>query len=153
VAAAMTRLRPGGVWECSHVGGDRFAANVVAMPHGLYYGRVEPARVEELVLAHERGDVLPDLLRGRSTTVPAAQAALAHVQRMLGDPGLDAVSPAGTLHLGGGRWQVRVRAGTRNLIVTVATGARPEAGLLTCHARNPAHPPVFEVLEVRQVTD
>lgn len=28
------------VWECSHVGGDRFAANVVAMPYGIYYGHV-----------------------------------------------------------------------------------------------------------------
>jgi hypothetical protein len=152
VATAMARLRPGAVWECSHVGGDRFAANVVAMPHGLYYGRVEPGRAEELVLAHERGDVVPDLLRGRSTMVPAAQAAMAQVRRILGEPGLDALSPAGTLHLGGGRWQVRLRAGTRNLIVTVAAGARPEAGLLTCHARNSAHPPVFDVLEVREVT-
>ena len=30
------------VWESSHVGGDRFAANVVCLPDGVYYGRVEP---------------------------------------------------------------------------------------------------------------
>ena len=77
MAEALHRLRPGSVWECSHVGGDRFAANVVAMPHGVYYGRVEPARVADLVAAHERAEALPDLVRGRSTAVPAAQAALA----------------------------------------------------------------------------
>jgi (2Fe-2S) ferredoxin len=152
VAAALARLRPGAVWECSHVGGDRFAANVLAMPHGLYYGQVEPARAEELVVAHEQDEVVLDLLRGQSTTVPAAQAALAHVRRILDERALDALSPAGALHLGGGRWQVRVRAGQRTLIVTVQAGARPEPGLLTCQARNPAHPPVFEVLEVREVT-
>ena len=130
-------------WECSHVGGDRFAANVVAMPHGLYYGQVEMARAEELVAAHERGDLVPDLLRGRSTMAPAAQAAAAHVRTLLGDHRIDALTPAGTLHLGGGRWQVRLRGQPRNLMVTVQAGARPEAGLLTCHARNDAHPPVL----------
>jgi hypothetical protein len=151
VAAALDAVRPGAVWECSHVGGDRFAANVVAMPHGVYYGQVEMARAEELVAAHERGDIVPDLLRGRSTMAPAAQAAAAHVRRLLGDNRIDALTPAGTLHLGGGRWQVRLRGQPHNLMVTVQAGARPEAGLLTCHARNEAHPPVFEVLDVTEV--
>ena len=46
VAAALESARPGAVWECSHVGGDRFAANVVAMPHGIYYGQVEMTRAD-----------------------------------------------------------------------------------------------------------
>lgn len=151
VAAALARLRPGAVWECSHVGGDRFAANVVAMPHGVYYGRVAPERAQELVEAHERGAVLPDLLRGRSTTQPAAQAAIAHVRAMVGDDRIETLSPAGTLPLGDGRFQVRVRAPGRTMIVTVRAGARPEAGLLTCHARRPAHPPAYEVMAVADV--
>ncbi len=151
VADALARLRPGAVWECSHVGGDRFAANVVAMPHGLYYGRVEPSRAEDLVAAHERGEVLPDLLRGRSTQAPAAQAAVAYVRRDLGEVAVDSLAPAGTLHLGEGRFQVRLRRQPRNLIVTVQAGARPEPGLLTCHARNEAHPPEFTVVDVTEV--
>lgn len=151
VAAALHRVRPGAVWECSHVGGDRFAANVLAMPHGLYYGRVGVDDAAELVAAHERGEVLPHLLRGRSTTAPAAQAALAHLRRELADQRIDALAPAGTIHLGDGRWQVRVRRTSADLIVTVQAGARPEPGMLTCHARNPAHPPSFEVVEVREV--
>ncbi len=151
VAAALDRLRPGAAWECSHVGGDRFAANVVAMPHGLYYGRVEAARVADLVEAHEHGQVLPDLLRGRSTMAPATQAAVAHVRRELGDLTIDSLAPAGTLHLGDGRFQVRLRRQAGNLIVTVQAGSRPEPGLLTCHARNEAHPPEFTVLDVTEV--
>jgi (2Fe-2S) ferredoxin len=151
VAAALHRLRPGAVWECSHVGGDRFAANVVAMPHGVYYGRVEVDRAEELVTRHEGGEVLPDLVRGRSTMSPAAQAAAAHVRELVGDHRIDAFAPAGSLHLGGGRWQVRLRGQPRNVIVTLQAGALPEPGLLTCHARNEAHPPVFEVLDVTEV--
>ena len=151
VALALARLRPGRVWECSHVGGDRFAANVVAMPHGLYYGRVAASRARELVEAQERGEVVPDLLRGRATTTPAAQAAIAHVRGLVGDPAIDALSPAGTLHLGDGVFQVRLRHGTRNLMVTLRAAARPVPGLLTCHARNEAHPPTYEVLEVAVV--
>ncbi|QUM75090.1 hypothetical protein HWV00_01885 [Moritella sp. 24] len=29
------------VWECSHVGGDRFAANIIWLPYGLGFGHVE----------------------------------------------------------------------------------------------------------------
>lgn len=151
VAEAMDRLRPGRVWECSHVGGDRFAANVVAMPHGLYYGRVTPGTAPDLVAAHERGDVVPDLLRGQSTALPAAQAALAHARRVLGDNRIDALTPAGTIHLGDGRWQVRLRGSPRNLIATVQASAVTEPGLLTCHALNQAHAPTFEVVDLVEV--
>lgn len=151
VAAALDRVRPGRVWECSHVGGDRFAANVLAMPHGLYYGQVPVDRAEELVLAHERGDVVPDLLRGRSTAAPAAQAAVAHVRQAYGVTSVDALAPAGTLHLGDGLFQVRLRAQPRNLVVTLRADRRPEPGLITCHAQRPAHPPAYVVLDVTEV--
>lgn len=152
VAAALDALRPGSAWECSHVGGDRFAANVLAMPHGLYYGRVGVDDAAGLVDAHERGDVVESLLRGRSTAAPAAQAAMAHVRRQLGESRIDALAPAGSIHLGHGRWQVRLRRGTESYIVTVQAAAAPAAGLLTCHARNEAHPPVFDVTDVVEVS-
>lgn len=151
VAAALARVRPEVVWECSHVGGDRFAANVVAMPHGLYYGRVRPEDAEEVVAAHDRGEVLPRLLRGQSTSPPAAQAAIAYARTVLDEPRLDALAPAGTIHLGGGRWQVRLRRSPRNLIATVQASAGDEPGLLTCHAANAAHPPRFDVVELVEV--
>ncbi len=151
VAVALAAVRPGAVWECSHVGGDRFAANVVAMPHGLYYGRVTPDAAPALVAAHERGDVVPELLRGRTTILPAAQAAMAHARQVMGDLRIDALTPAGTIHLGRGHWQVRLRHGTSNLIATVQAGAGPETGLLTCHAHNEAHPPTYDVVELVEV--
>lgn len=151
VAAALDRLRPDVVWECSHVGGDRFAANVVAMPHGLYYGRVRPEDADELVAAHDRGEMLPRLLRGQSTTPPAAQAAIAYARTALGEPRLDALTPAGTIHLGGGRWQVRLRRSPRHLIATVQASAGDDPGLLTCHAANAAHPPRFDVVDLVEI--
>lgn len=157
VAAAFARVRPTQTWECSHVGGDRFAANLVALPHGLYYGRVEPTDVGEVAAAYERGEVVPRLLRGRTRWLPAAQAAQQHAREVYGDLGVGAFEPAGTLPLGDGRWQVRLRHAThhaaRYLVATVEATMRPERGMLTCHARHPAHPPSFEVTSLTEVQE
>lgn len=84
IAAALARECPGRVWECSHLGGDRFAANVLVLPTGQLYGRVtDPA---ELITATEAGRVLPDRLRGQVGLPAAAQAAVVHAQRELGLP-------------------------------------------------------------------
>jgi hypothetical protein len=77
VAQAIEAARPGRAFECSHVGGDRFAANVLVVPSGLLYGRVLPFAAEEFVAAAEADEVVPALLRGRIGLPPTAQAALA----------------------------------------------------------------------------
>jgi hypothetical protein len=76
VAAAIQAIRPGRVWECSHLGGHRFAANVLVLPAGLLYGRVLPIAVTEFVGAADADEVIGGLLRGRLGMPPAAQAAL-----------------------------------------------------------------------------
>jgi hypothetical protein len=40
LARALSVRHPGQVWETTHVGGHRFAANLVILPHGLFYGPV-----------------------------------------------------------------------------------------------------------------
>lgn len=83
VAAALNALRPGRVWETSHIGGDRFAANVLVLPVGLVYGRVLPFAAEEFVAAAEAGEVVGALLRGRVGLPAVAQAALAYAHEQL----------------------------------------------------------------------
>jgi hypothetical protein len=75
VLRALEAARPGAAWECSHIGGHRFAANVVCLPDGLCYGRVSPADAPELVRRHEQGEIVLDRLRGRASLAPAEQAA------------------------------------------------------------------------------
>src|SRR5664279_1658613 len=77
VAAAIAGLRPHRVWECSHLGGDRFAANVLVLPAGLLYGRVPAGRAPDLVASADADEVLVDLLRGQVGLASTAQAALA----------------------------------------------------------------------------
>ena len=83
VAAALHNERPGRVFECSHLGGDRFAANVLVLPAGLLYGRVLPFAAPEFVAAAEAGEVIGALLRGRIGLPPPAQAALAFAHEHL----------------------------------------------------------------------
>lgn len=79
------------LWECSHVGGDRFAANMVILPDSLYYGRCDGRQAEHVLAEHDAGRVVLDGFRGRSTLRMPEQAAEEAVRRHFGTTGLDAV--------------------------------------------------------------
>lgn len=150
LAEELARHRPEAVWECSHVGGDRFAANLLALPHGLYYGRVGPDAGAEVVAAHERGEVHPSFLRGRTTFAPVEQAAQQHARLALGEFGVNALNPVSTRPLSGRRWEVRLDHEPRDLVSTVRTVTAGPAALLTCAAQHEAHPPAFEVTDLHE---
>ncbi|HET8560989.1 MAG TPA: sucrase ferredoxin [Marmoricola sp.] len=80
---AMRHAAPERSWQVSHIGGDRFAANVVVLPQGLYYGRMQPHDAARLVAADGRGVLLLDHLRGRSSLPFAVQAAEVFLRRAL----------------------------------------------------------------------
>lgn len=63
------------VWQTSHVGGHRFAANLVCMPHGLFYGRVDVTEGFELVQAYRQGHLVAAHYRGRACYPKIIQAA------------------------------------------------------------------------------
>ncbi len=85
VAAALAEAYPDHAWETSHMGGDRFAGNMLVLPHGLYYGRLTPDVVGDVIAAHLRGELLLDHLRGRSGYAPPSQVAEIALRRSLGE--------------------------------------------------------------------
>lgn len=139
VALALAERWPARTWECSHIGGDRFAANVVLLPAGDYLGRVEPdqavARVEELL-----GGWLPvDVHRGRSSLPLPVQAAQSYVRgatgrRLAADLQLREQVPEGE-----DVWRVRLAgaAGQPDVEVRVRHSRTGPAELLTCDAQAP----------------
>ena len=72
------------VWECSHIGGDRFAANVVELPTGVYYGRVGPENWPRLLASHASGAIDLEHYRGRSAFGRVGQAAEIAVRTRFG---------------------------------------------------------------------
>lgn len=131
VAVALAAARPGRVWECSHVGGDRFAASVLVLPAGLLYGRVLPSLVTGLVDATDAGEVVPAMLRGRVGQPPAAQAALAFAHDQLGLRGRRELSVRSSSPIAGGVATVRL-AGPGGLFDVAVRVERVAAAGLTC---------------------
>ena len=67
-----------GVWECSHLGGHRFAPTALLVRHGLVYGRLDVDTARTL-MDEGPGPSNAAFLRGRSALAPPAQAAEAHL--------------------------------------------------------------------------
>jgi len=73
LAQALAARHPDQVWESTHVGGHRFAANLVILPHGLYYGPVGVDEAAAAIGAYQRGSVVPGRYRGRAGQPREAQ--------------------------------------------------------------------------------
>jgi hypothetical protein len=95
VAAALERVAPGQAYECSHLGGHRFAANVLVLPDGLCFGRLDSRSAVALVEELEAGRLPLDHLRGRTALGPEQQAAEILLRRDLGLAGLGDLRPIG----------------------------------------------------------
>ena len=63
------------VWQTTHVGGHRFAPNVLVLPQGALYGRVTADDTETLVAQVEAGGLHWEKLRGRARYPKLVQAA------------------------------------------------------------------------------
>ncbi len=63
------------IWETTHLGGHRFAGNLVCLPDGIVYGRVTAADGPRLADAYLAGSLDAALLRGRSAWPAPAQVA------------------------------------------------------------------------------
>jgi hypothetical protein len=77
------------VWETTHLGGDRYSANMVCLPDGLYYGDLAIADGLVAAARYVRGQVWLKRYRGRAGLPQAAQAA-EHFLRA--ETGIDSVA-------------------------------------------------------------
>jgi hypothetical protein len=116
---------------------------VLVLPHGLTYGRVATARAIELVAAQERAEVVVDLLRGRSVFRPPVQAAQHFARLAHGSSLIDDLEPIGRHTTATGDVCVDLSHSGSRMTVTVSPAVGEEAGLLTCKATHPLHPPAF----------
>lgn len=93
VTAALARVWPDEVWECTHLGGHRFAGTFISMPDGTCYGTVDLANAVDVVRAHRSGEVDTTHLRGLSRYSPAVQAATGSVLAEHGPAPITAARP------------------------------------------------------------
>ncbi len=139
LAATTASVFPGAVWESTHVGGDRFAGNMVLFPHGLVYGHLEAERGAEVLAAYADGRIVLDRFRGRTSHPMPAQAADHAVRSRYGLDGVDDVQLLMT-ERERGRARVRLQLPEREAEVHLLRRTLPRIRL-TCSA-TAAEPPV-----------
>jgi hypothetical protein len=67
--------------ECSHLGGDRFAATGIFFPTGSMYAHLDSADLAALAAREAAGTIEPDLYRGRVFEAPLVQVVRAGLAR------------------------------------------------------------------------
>jgi hypothetical protein len=150
VAAALASAHPDRTWETTHTGGDRFAANVVLLPHGLVLGRVPAAAAVEVVERYAAGEVDTTWVRGRSFLSPPAQAAQHHARLAYHESHVDALRVLGVEVREPGLTEVALDGGPERGPVTVLVRERWVASPtpLTCSAGRAASMRVYDLVDL-----
>jgi hypothetical protein len=151
IAAAFPSL----TWECSHLGGDRFAATMMIFPHALHFGRVTPDAAVAIVDSYLSGTIDAGHFRGRASQPNVVQAAEAYARAALGDDRLDAIRPLdhgtqrGGEHGGPGAWTVNFAYQDSTVAVELQE-TRSAPLLSTCTATVPVSVRQFALDAVRR---
>jgi hypothetical protein len=136
VALELGRAAPDwDVWECSHVGGDRFAANVLLLPSGEMFGGLDPDSAARTLNSFDAGRLSLPHHRGRVGRPPVEQAALHHVAVAAGEDRRD-VLRVETIEGAEPVWTIEVVGrGRRRVVRVVQRWAEPAR--LTCSSPRP----------------
>jgi hypothetical protein len=148
---AMSQLRPEQTWEVSHIGGDRFAGNILVLPRGDYFGRVEPDDAANLVAEYEAGRLDLSHHRGRSIHPRLLQAAEHFLRESMGLTGLDDLTVVDYRRSAHDHAEVvfRVPEGI-DYRVHVAARELPQPEYLTCRAEELGRGIVYDRLSLTQ---
>jgi hypothetical protein len=146
---ALSEARPAETWEVSHIGGDRFAGNMLVLPRGDYFGRLDPddgPRVAEeyeagrLDLAHHRGG------SSQPRLVQAAEHFLREAEQLAGLDDLIVQEYRRSSH---DRAEVVFRGPADDTYrVQVAAHESADAVYLTCRAEAPGLPVSYELVSL-----
>ena len=126
-------------WQSSHVGGDRFAGNLVCFPHGLFYAHTTPEAGRRVADAYRAGRVPLEGLRGRACYSHHIQAAEAFVRAEAGVAGVEDLHFLSAHPEGADAWRVRFeeRAGGRVHEAHVVRRTSDFSNPITCHSAEP----------------
>jgi hypothetical protein len=150
VAAALAAAHPESTWECSHVGGDRFAANLLLLPSGEMFGGLDPASALGALQAFDAGRIDLPHHRGRVGRPVVEQAAIHHVAVAAGLAGRD------TLRVVRGEgdergWTTQVSGDGRHWRVDLVAHWA-DAARLTCSAARPERARRLDLDRIEELT-
>ena len=133
------------VWETSHLGGHRFAGNVVACPQGWFYGNLDPDSAVAAIKALDEGRLVLDHLRGHGGLSAEVQYAEIELRRHLGHDRLTGVT---VLSHERGRVAIDVDGTAYEVLVDTVPG--PDL-LMSCRDDLPKASTCFVTLAIREL--
>jgi hypothetical protein len=148
-AAALEAAHREHTWEVSHIGGDRFAGNMLVLPHGLYYGRIDAVTALTVAGAHGAGELDLDHLRGRSGLPTAVQYAEVALRRDLAETRNDSLHFV-SRQVEGAITDAVFDVGGSSYTVRVSTRHDP-GQRLTCSALRDNPVPVHELIDLHRL--
>ncbi|MGW4059285.1 sucrase ferredoxin [Amycolatopsis sp. NPDC004747] len=135
VATGLAQNHPGRVWEVSHVGGDRWAGNLLTVPDGYLHGSLAVPEADLVAKEARGGNVRLEHLRGRtSADSPWSQFAEIEIRGRTGLRGIDEVLATGE-EPGGDVRKVLVTAGAHRYEVVVRRTPATASGHNRCSGR------------------
>jgi hypothetical protein len=139
------------VWQSSHVGGDRFAANLVCFPHGLFYAHLTEETARWAAEEYEAGRLLLDKYRGRACYSHHVQAAEFFTRAETNARGLADLRFHSSERTGETRW--RIGFAGAGAVYEAEISRRPSdfQNLITCHSAAPRSVPQFALDGFRRV--
>ena len=141
--ALRDELEPEWAWQSSHIGGDRFAGNLVCLPEGLYYGRVDREAAGSVLDEHFGRRIALDYYRGRSIYTFPVQAAERWLRGQADPTGIDELMLAKvTRQEDSYEVAFALRGETHEVRVERELG---DLTLLTCSSETVKRPPRFVV--------
>jgi len=145
---ALSTTRPDRTWEVSHLGGDRFAGNLLVLPRGDYFGRVEPEDSESLISGYEAEQLDLTHHRGRSIQPRLVQAAEHFLREADGLRGFDDLVVTKYRRSRHDRAEVVFERSGESVTVHVEARPGPESSYLTCRAEKPGHGVVYGLISI-----
>ena len=150
VASALAAEDEDNVWECSHIGGDRFAANLLCFPHGLYFGHVTPEAVKRIASLYRANRIDLEHYRGRSAYPFAVQAADWFLRRELGIDAIDGIELVAHDAANGNSRALFAAANGQRYLITLHVERDPRPVLLTCRSKAAERAPRYELMSIEQ---
>ena len=148
LAAALEKVFRDRVWECSHIGGARFAPNLVCFPHAVYFRRVAPEDGSRIARDAEAGTLDLEHYRGRSCYPFDVQAAEYFARRTWGLTRIDDLTAVQRREVAEEEVEVEFKGATGSAFVVRLLIRRAEPPrLLTCKSRSPSRPPQYGIVE------
>lgn len=149
----MSTIKREAVWQSTHLGGHRFATNVLCFPQGILYGRVDEDSAIPLIHAHAEGNLLLEKYRGRTCFESQVQAADYYLRKKTGLREIQAFRLAGVDVPRSDQWIVKFNSPSngKTYQVTISSELSEFQTYASCGEEQPTRVLQYRLADVRTI--